>query len=151
MKYRPLAKGLMKYLNKINYSLLIILFVFFTVFLSTINLGEAKISDWGSKLESGVGSTELYKTDQGDTKTAIAGYIGVLLQWTPFLGIPIMIHLLLGSYQWMTAAGNSEKVEAAKKRIRDALIGSLILVALYLIAYFFVQVLSSTTGYNVGG
>ena len=115
---------------------------------------KAKLGDWNKQLSdvNSANESDLYRDDR--TKTAeeqIAVYMGILVGWTTLSAIPIMIHMLLGAYEWMTAKGNSEKIDKAKLRIRNALMGSFIVMFLYIIAYFFITYLSKATDYTITG
>ncbi len=136
------------YKNKHN----IIIAILFFIILFNINLAYAKISDWDTKLFKSGEKTGLYEVADVELKgggTVLAKYFGILLAWTAFLGIVFVIHLTLAGYEWMTAQGDVEKIKHAQKRIRNVLIGSIILIALYLIAYYFINLLSGTTGYDI--
>jgi len=134
------------YKNKYN----IIIAILFFIILFNINSAYAKIGDWDDKLKNSGEETKIYETEGvTDAKAGLSKYIGVLIGWTAFLGLVFMIHLTLAGYEWMTARGNAEKVEHAQKRIRNALVGSIILIALYIIAYYLINLLSDTTGYNI--
>lgn len=52
------------------------------------------------------------------------------------LGVIFVILILIGGYNWMTAAGDEEKVRKAKDTIQRAIIGFLIIAAAYAITYF---------------
>ena len=63
----------------------------------------------------------------------IGGIIGVALS---LLSALLLGFLLYAGFLWMTAAGDKDKVETAKKIIRNAIIGLVITVASYAIANF---------------
>jgi hypothetical protein len=63
------------------------------------------------------------------TKTIIQYVLG-------FLGIIFLILIITGGYQWMTAGGNEETIAKAKKRIINATIGIVIVLAAYVITDF---------------
>ncbi|MDO9399504.1 MAG: hypothetical protein Q7T79_02360 [bacterium] len=52
------------------------------------------------------------------------------------LGIIFLILLLYSGFNWMTAAGDEEKVTKAKETITRAIIGLIIIVSSYLITIF---------------
>lgn len=52
------------------------------------------------------------------------------------LGVIFIILILLAGYNWMTAAGDEEKITKASKTIRAAIIGLLIIVAAFAIWMF---------------
>jgi hypothetical protein len=67
-----------------------------------------------------------------------------------FLGIIFVVLIIISGFQWMTAQGNEEKIEKAKKNITNAVIGLLIIVAAYSITYFVFNLINdSSTGTNV--
>jgi hypothetical protein len=56
-----------------------------------------------------------------------------------FLGILAVIIILLGGFKWMTAAGNEESVEEAKKILIAGVIGLVIILAAWGIASFVID------------
>ncbi len=61
------------------------------------------------------------------------------------LGMVLLVLVIYGGYLWMTAGGNSEQVDKAKKIITNAVVGLVIIMASYAIANFvFGAVLNST-------
>ncbi|TAK04145.1 hypothetical protein EPO34_03295 [Patescibacteria group bacterium] len=69
----------------------------------------------------------------------IKGVLGVL-------GIILVIYLVWAGFKWMTAAGDSKKVDEAKAMIQNAVIGIVIVVAAYAIASFVIKLLSTAVG-----
>ena len=69
--------------------------------------------------------------------TAIKGFLGVL-------GIIFIILILIAGFNWMTAAGDEEKIKKATATIRAAIIGLLIIVSAYAITYFIFSSLSGS-------
>jgi hypothetical protein len=61
-----------------------------------------------------------------------------------FLGLIAVILILWGGFKWMTAGGNDESVEAAKKIIIAAVIGLAIILSAYAIANFFITNIKSS-------
>lgn len=53
-----------------------------------------------------------------------------------FLGLVSVIMLIYGGYQYLTAGGNEESLEKAKKIIKNALVGLVIVLLSYAIALF---------------
>ncbi|OGY45588.1 MAG: hypothetical protein A2731_03630 [Candidatus Buchananbacteria bacterium RIFCSPHIGHO2_01_FULL_39_8] len=62
------------------------------------------------------------------------------------VGIIAIILIMYGGYVWMTSAGNPEKVEQAKKILRNAAIGLLIIFSAFMIVSFIIGVLSGEFG-----
>jgi cytochrome bd-type quinol oxidase subunit 2 len=61
------------------------------------------------------------------------------------VGIILMGLIIHAGYLWATARGNEEHVSKAKEEIKNVIIGLIILVGAYAIAYFVVDALS---GFN---
>lgn len=141
----------MKFIRNIALSLILIIF-----FLVSFNVYSAfaapKLGDWGTFLkDSAVKTGGIYKTDYPageNTALTIAKYVGTILIIAPFLGMMLVIRLVWAGYQWMTAKGNDEKVAEAQKTITHAVVGIVIMIALYIIAYFIVDKLTYISGYK---
>lgn len=130
--------------------LIICSFVIFC-FVFSFKIVFAQLGHWDDTLITGANETNVYKTDlgSGGTATAIARYVGTLLYIAPFLGFMFMIRVVMAGYEWMTAAGNKEKIALAQKRIMNATIGIVIFATLYFFAYFFVTKFAGLTGYGI--
>ena len=90
--------------------------------------------------ETGLAST--------DIRLVIARIIRVALG---LLGIVALVLILYGGYVWMTAGGNEENIQKAKKILMNAAIGLIIILCAYAIASFVINALSKATGYEGGG
>ncbi|MBU1612842.1 pilin [Patescibacteria group bacterium] len=78
-----------------------------------------------------------------DIRETIAAVIRVALG---LLGIVAVVIILIGGFTWMTAGGNDEKVEEAKKRIFQGVIGLAIILSAYALASFVInQLITATT------
>lgn len=130
-----------------------LVFCFFFTFALNISWAQSQrpnIGNWGNNLDKGVSGTGVYNTKvEGGTAATIAKYIGGILFIAPFLGFMFIVRIVIAGYEWMTAAGNSEKIELAKKRIMNAVIGVIIFAALYFLAYFFVKTFAGLEGYTI--
>lgn len=84
--------------------------------------------------QSGVGG--------GDLTVIVGNIINIVLG---FLGIVLLFYLLLAGWTWMSAGGDSKKVDEAKVMIRNAIVGLVIIVASYAIANFVIQQLANIT------
>ncbi len=93
-----------------------------------------------------VGIEEINDTIQlgsRDPRRIIASIINTAMM---FLGIIAVVIILLGGFKWMTAAGNEEKVEEAKKLMGAGVIGLVIILASWGIASFVLNQLVNATG-----
>ena len=67
------------------------------------------------------------------------------------IGVVILVIIIYAGFLWMTAGGNEEKVEEAKKWIRNAVIGLAIVLCSYAITYFIItRLLGATLGSGNG-
>lgn len=84
------------------------------------------------------------------TENIVATVIELVLG---FLGIIFVILMIFSGYQWMTAGGNEEQVKKATARIKNAVIGLIIVVFAYAITAFVFKNLgraSQTTSDSTG-
>mgnify|MGYP003392544019 CR=1 FL=1 len=77
-----------------------------------------------------------------EIKTLIANGVKIALG---FLGYLFIILILWGGFQWMTSGGDEPKIEAAKKRIVNATIGLVLVLAAYAIAYAITNYIAQAT------
>jgi len=132
-----------------NYTRYFSLIIF--IFLISFSIANAQLNKWDKTLDNSAVKTNLYKVDgkEDDTSLRIATYVGKGLLVIPILGFIMIIQIVLAGYEWMTAAGEASKVENAQKRIRNAVIGIIILIALYGIADFIIKALAEAGGYDI--
>ncbi len=68
-----------------------------------------------------------------------------------FLGVIFFILIVYGGFMWMTARGNEQQIESAKKIITNSIIGLVIVLFAYAITWYIVYQLTSTAKlYNAG-
>ncbi len=77
-----------------------------------------------------------------DLKATIAQIINIVLG---FLGIVAVVIIIIGGFRWMTAAGNEEQVEGARKMIVQAVAGLVIIFMAWVIAAFVIGQLRTAT------
>ena len=77
-----------------------------------------------------------------DVREVVAKIINVAMG---LLGIVAVVIILAGGFMWMTAGGNEEKVEKAKKLIFSGIIGLAIILTSFAIARFVISSLVSAT------
>ncbi|MFA6215806.1 MAG: pilin [Patescibacteria group bacterium] len=78
---------------------------------------------------------------------AIAKIIKIVLG---FLGILFLVLILYAGFNWMTSAGNEERITTAKKTMVAATIGVAIVLAAYIITYFVIdQLMVATTNHGL--
>ena len=77
-----------------------------------------------------------------DVRNTIASIINVALG---LLGLVVVVIILIGGFEWMTAGGNEEKTGEARNRIFAGIIGLAIILSAYAIATFVINSLTSAT------
>lgn len=69
-----------------------------------------------------------------------------IVQWAlGLLALVAVIMIIIGGFQWMTAGGNEEKVDKAKKLISAAVIGLIIVLLAWAIVIFVIGVTNNAT------
>ena len=77
-----------------------------------------------------------------DPRAVIGKIINISLG---FLGVIAVGIILLGGFKWMTAGGNEEKTEEAKKLLGAGVIGLIIILMSWAIASYVINSLSNAT------
>lgn len=95
---------------------------------------------WGDQQDEV--QNELGYTDTQDPRVIAAGIIRTVLS---FLGIIAVGLIIWAGFNWMTAAGNEEKIEKAKKTLTAAVIGLVIILAAWGLANFLVEAAREAT------
>ncbi len=107
--------------------------------------GSSSAGDLGKKV-SGNLNTFGKQTFGSQANTELPTIIAEIINWIlGFLGILLVIYLVYGGFKWMTAEGESSKVDEAKQIIKNAIIGLIIIFASYAIANFVVDALVQST------
>lgn len=83
-----------------------------------------------------------YQETQGPV--VIAGKI--INAFLGILGIVMVVLVLFGGFLWMTAAGNTEKIDKATKILTNAVVGLIIIIMAYGISYFVINQLLKAAG-----
>jgi cytochrome bd-type quinol oxidase subunit 2 len=72
-----------------------------------------------------------------DSNVTIGSVVALVIKtFLGLLGVIFVFLIVLAGYNWMTAAGDEEKINKAKDTIKAAIIGLIIIVAAYSITYF---------------
>lgn len=67
-----------------------------------------------------------------------------------FLAIIFIVLIIISGYQWMTAGGNEEAVSKSQKRIKNAIIGLLIVILAYAVTAFVFKVMPGVGSGDTG-
>src|SRR3989338_10502814 len=87
-------------------------------------------------LESGDEFADIAGLGSQDLATTIASIIRVALG---FLGVLAVAIIIIGGFKWMVAGGDQPKVDKAQKLIIYGVVGLVIVLAAYAIAFFVIE------------
>ncbi len=122
----------------------IALFIFICLFAVQFALPQTSFaqSDVTNGLEA-VGEAGGIAAGEADLPVIIGRIINIVLG---FVGIVLLVLLIYAGYLWMTSGGEADKVEQAKRIIRNAIIGLIIVVSSFAITTFILQQLTGAIG-----
>lgn len=82
-------------------------------------------------------NTGIVQQGAGYDDTTLSESVGMIIKvFLGVLGVIFIILLIVAGFNWMTAAGDEEKIKKAMATIRMAIIGLVIIVSAYSITYF---------------
>ena len=121
--------------------LFLTLFFFSIFFVSNIALAqtEPQVSEGYKSISDATKSqTGAFMNTSGlQSSTRADNIVGSIIKTVlSLLGIVFLILMIISGYQWMIAGGNEDQVSKAKDRIRNAIIGIIIVVLAYAITAF---------------
>jgi len=94
-------------------------------------------------VETSLGNT--LGSSNTDPRTVIVNIINIALG---FLGVIAVVIVLLGGFKWMTAGGNEDKVEEAKKILGAGVIGLVIVLSAWALTSYVINIIYNTTQVN---
>ena len=137
VKFRNMKKRIKKYFGVISFLMLLL----FTTTTQAAFLDENVIE----KMNENTGFVQ--DTAGFDANVTLGEAVAMVIKgFLGLLGIIFIILILIAGYNWMTAAGDEEKIKKATSTIRSAVIGLLIIVAAYAITYFVFANLPGASG-----
>lgn len=121
----------------IKYNFFIKILIIFFVFITFINFCYAGILTDDAVQDIREQAADGFNKKAGYAPIFIGDIIAKIIKgFLALLGVIFIILILIAGYNWMTAAGDEEKVRKAKDTIQRAIIGLLIIVSAYAITYF---------------
>ena len=125
---------------------LIKIFIFLVFFLPTFV--RAGILDSGVATNMAGQSAAALQTSGYSSSSSIGSIVAIVIKaFLGLLGIIFIVLLVLAGYNWMTAAGDEQKVTKAKDTIRTAIIGLVIIMAAWgLTSFVMGAIYDATTG-----
>ena len=87
-------------------------------------------------------------TTNADLEVIVARLIRTVLS---FLGIVAVVIMLYGGFVWMTAGGNPDRVDKAKKIIINGTIGLVLVFSSFAVTQFILNQITEATGVQTGG
>lgn len=124
----------MKKISKHLLSLAIVSLLVLPVFALNVHAQEDPIANGINIVENKFGDT--LGTNGTDPREVIANIINIALG---FLGVIAVGIVLIGGFKWMTAAGNEDKVEEAKKILGAGVIGLVIVLSAWALASYVIN------------
>lgn len=119
-----------------------ILYRLFAFFLLLPNLVFAQTTNTGIK--SAFDVVDKTVGNSYDTQKDINSILGsIVLAILSLIGIVFIIFIIYAGYLWMTASGNEQKVDKSKEILKQSIIGLIVIVGAYAIAYFVIQIFGS--------
>ena len=94
-------------------------------------------------IQNGFGYAQSMGFGTRDLRTIIFTIINVILG---FLSIVAVLIILWGGFKWMTASGNEDQIEEAKKMIIAGIVGLAVIFTSFAIATFVINQLITATG-----
>ncbi len=129
--------------------LLKLLFVFcFFSFLFPLNISAQQNAEESEQYIGGMkrkmdNQTTAFFGESGYSGARADTILGTIIKTVlSLLGIVFLVLMIFSGYQWMTAGGNEDQVTQAKSRIKNAVIGVIIVVMAYAITAFVFKNLS---------
>ncbi len=84
------------------------------------------------------------KLAEADTPAFLVGEI--IKYALGFVGTIFLVLIIYGGFLWMTAAGNDQQIEKARKILTSSTVGLLIVILAYGLSLFIINVILSATG-----
>lgn len=125
------------------------IFIFFLIiFVAALIITPCFANDalpdvWGPTEKNSEYYIETTGLEKNDPRLIVSKIISIAIS---FLGLIAVIIVLIGGFKWMTAGGNEDQVAEAKKWMYSGIIGLLIILASYGIAYFVLNQIMRATG-----
>lgn len=115
------------------------------LFLALVNMIALPVAaqDIGLNYATNLGLQTANETNPQQMAVDIVKYI------MTFLGIIAVCIILYGGFMWMTAAGNEDRVESAKKIIIAGAIGLVVILAAFAIITFVVNITNDALSGNI--
>ena len=102
-----------------------------------VDSGFAQLSDYSEIHNQADALRQKAGFEEYSQGEGVGKIIAIIIKgFLSLLGVIFIILILIGGYNWMTAAGEEEKIKKAKDTLRRAIIGLLIVVSAYAITYF---------------
>ena len=119
----------------------------FTLILTVLFIGSADLALASGDCPDGTPEgTVCLKNPLGKGRTEATDIIGVLIRGVlTILGSVSLLMLVWGGFQWLTSAGNTEKVEKGTSTMVWAVIGVIIVLSSYILVSTLTNFLSKGT------
>jgi len=119
------------------------IFGLFLIFGSSFSAVQAESYNFASS--SGLSSTGQqagYDAAAPEPEIIVSRVVQAVLS---LLGVAFLGFMMYAGITWMTAQGNEQKVEKAKNMITESIVGLIIVIAAYAIAFFVIDYFSTSS------
>lgn len=132
------------FFNKLAITLLGFL-VIIPIFVSAQINGTNPPNDGSDPFGFGTQLDEVAAPYNPETTVPLEQRIGEIISiFLSFLGVIFLVLMLYAGFNWMTAAGDEEKITKAKSTIRASIIGLMIVISAYALSVFIIENLWGT-------
>jgi len=132
-------------MNKKTIKILLAIMIWGSLFFTATNPLLATSTDAGTKIKQGIIETGV-AAGIGDADTDIRETIALIIRYLlGFLGIVFTVLIIYGGFLWMTAAGNDQQIDKARKILTQAAIGLLIVILAYALSTWVFRVILRAT------
>ncbi|MFH0854441.1 MAG: hypothetical protein V1891_03035 [bacterium] len=132
----------------LNYNFLLLSLIYCFFIMAPIIKAQNSYN-WENSLNKVVEQTE-YKQDIGEAGEKERGIVIIIAEIIKdilsLLALVFVVLAVYAGYLWMTAGGNDEQVSKAKIIIRDVIIGLIITLSAYAVAYYTLDKLIKAAG-----
>ncbi len=132
-------------MNKKTIKILLVIMIWSGFFFSATTPLLATSTDAGTKIKQGIIDTGI-AAELGNADTDIRETTALIIRYLlGFLGILFTILIIYGGFLWMTAAGNDQQIDKARKILTQAAIGLLIVVLAYALSSWIFKIILRAT------
>jgi len=113
------------------------------IFVIPIQPVSAELNFWGGEVDPNIGQSAFADFGNNDPRIIVGRLVQIFLA---LLGVIAVVLIIYGGWLYMSAQGEPDKIEKAKKLLANVAIGLLIILSAFAITTFFISRLLNATG-----